>query len=88
MVIVHRHLTQLHKPDPAKKRDINPVLGYCWYSAAADGSILNRLSSRVCGKRGVGVSLFARLPLIKPYNCDAHLCSRLIKYCLIDNFAT
>ena len=42
MVIVHRYLTQLHKPDPAKKRDITPVLVHCWGSVADDGSILNR----------------------------------------------
>ena len=43
MVIVHRYLAQLHKPDPAKKRDINSVLVYCWGSVADDDSILNRI---------------------------------------------
>ena len=42
MVIVHRFLTQLCTSLTRQKRDINPVLVYCWVSVADDGSILNR----------------------------------------------
>ena len=30
------------------------------------------------------LSLFARLTLIEPYNCEGHLCSGFEKYCSID----
>ena len=43
MVLVHRYLTQLCTSLPRqKKRDINPVLDYCWASVADDGFIMNR----------------------------------------------
>ena len=69
MVIAHRYLTR-------QKRDINPVPVYCGASVANGGSILK--------KGGGALSLFARLPLIKPYNCEGHLCSRFKKSCSID----
>ena len=50
----YRYLTQLCTSLTRQKRDINPVLVYCWVSVADDGSILNEigLTYRVCCRRG------------------------------------
>ena len=60
------------------------MLVYCWV-ITSQYWIDIVLTSRVCCIKGGGtLSLFARLPLIKPYNCEGLLCSRFKKYCLVD----
>ena len=70
--------------------DKNEILTQCWFIVGAALQIMAHywldigLTSRVCSRRGSKLSLFARLPLIKPYNCEGYLCSCLEKYGSID----
>ena len=68
-------------------RATNEMLTQCWFMVVVVLQMMAHylinigLPSHVCcGLRGE-LSLLARLPLIKPYACEGHLCSCFLKYC-------